>query len=130
MALTNPASLSTANLAADSTFQMRVKFRLWTAIQNVYSNNGANITPDGVLLYNRRRQFAVFIEQTFNGGTPNWPFIMAQGVATDTTVLSDATSGLTIDVTPGNAEAQGLLVTDAHIDNAIASQFNSYLQAT
>ena len=50
-------------------------------------------------------------------------------VANDGTVLSDATAGLTVDVTAGNAAAAGNAVTDTHLDNAIASQINSFLQA-
>lgn len=130
MALTYPLSSSSANLAADTSFQARLKVRLYVAIQNVYSNNGSNIAPDSVLLYTRRKNFGIQILQAMAGGTPNWPIIFAEGVASDATVISDATGNSTTDVTSGNSGTQQLLVTDAHIDNAIAAQFNSYLQAT
>jgi hypothetical protein len=129
MALTNPASLSSNNLANDLTFQTRIKLRLAAACQNIYSNNGVNVTPDAVLFYTRRRAFAVQVLMTLNGGAPNYALNFAYMVANDGTVLSDATAGLTVDVTTSNAAASGNAVTDAHIDNAIASQINSFLQA-
>ena len=130
MPLTNPASLSSSNLANDVTFQARVRFRLAAACQNIYSNLGVNVAPDAVLFYTRRRALVPQILQNLNSGTPNYSLLFATLVANDATVLSDATGGLVTDVTAGNSATQGLLVTDAHIDNAIASQINSLLQVT
>jgi hypothetical protein len=96
----------------------------------VYSNLGTNVAPDAVLFYTRRRALVPQILQNLNSGTPNYSLLFATLVANDATVLSDATTGLTVDVTSGNSATQGLLVTDAHIDNAIASQINSLLQVT
>ena len=49
-------------------------------------------------------------------------------VATDPTVISDATQAGTVALTPANRDAQGALVTDAHIDSAISSQFNAIVR--
>jgi hypothetical protein len=53
--------------------------------------------------------------------------MFALSVATDTTVLGDATQGGTV-VLGANVGTQQALVTDAHIDTAVAAQFNAYCQ--
>jgi len=69
---------------------------------------------------------------------PLWHFIenvpdtykslFAISVANDTSVISDATAAGTVVLTGVNAAAQAALVTDAHLDAAISSQFNSFFR--
>ena len=54
--------------------------------------------------------------------------LFANSVATDANVISDATAAGTVVLTSGNVAAQAALVTDAHIDNAISGQFNSFFR--
>jgi hypothetical protein len=118
--------MSSANLAADTTFQARVKAELAVQCQNIATEA---ITVASLMLHVRRAQLVSQILQNLTGANnPNWPLIFAIGVATDTTVLSDATTGNTIDVTTTNASAQQVLITDVHIGNAISAQFNGFLQ--
>jgi hypothetical protein len=125
MALTNPSTMSSANLAADVTFLARVKAELLLQCQNIATEA---ITTAGLMLHVRRAQMVSNILQAIATGTVNWPAVFAVGVATDATVLSDATSGSTVDVTSGNSATQQALVTDTHMGNAIAAQFNAFLQ--
>jgi hypothetical protein len=128
MPLTNPSSNSSANLAADPGFQNRVKIELGIYIGTI---NSEAISQATLFLHNRRVQQGANILQNLNGANaPNWAQIFALIAAGDASVISDATTGLTIDVTTGNAATQGLLVTDTHISNAIAANFNGLLQPT
>lgn len=54
--------------------------------------------------------------------------LFANSVATDASVISDATQAGTVVLTSGNVAAQAALVTDAHIDAAISGQFNSFFR--
>jgi hypothetical protein len=54
--------------------------------------------------------------------------LFANTVATDANVSGDATVAGTVPLTTGNVATQAALVTDAHIDNAISSQFNSFFR--
>jgi len=56
--------------------------------------------------------------------------LFANAVATNATVLSDATQAGTVVLTTGNVAAQAALVTDAHIDAAIAGMFNAFIRFT
>jgi hypothetical protein len=128
MPLTNPSSNSSANLAADPGFQNRVKVELGIYIGTI---NSEAISQGTLLLHNRRVQQGSNILQNLNGANaPNWAQIFALIAAGDASVISDATTGLTVDVTTGNAATQALLVTDTHISNAIAANFNGLLQPT
>ena len=51
-------------------------------------------------------------------------------VATDATVLADATQNGTVVLTtgPGNVPTQQALVTDAHITTAVSAHFNAFCQ--
>jgi hypothetical protein len=127
MPLTNPSSNSSANLAADPGFQGRIKIELGIYIGTI--NNEA-ISAATLLLHNRRVQLAANILQNLSGANVNWAQIFALIVAGDASVVSDATVGQNVDVTAGNAATQALLVTDVHISNAIAANFNDLLQPT
>jgi hypothetical protein len=54
--------------------------------------------------------------------------LFSNAVATDASVIGDATQAGTVALTAGNRAAQSALVTDAHIDTAIASMFNSFIR--
>lgn len=128
MPLSFQSTQSSANLAADPTFQNRIKAELAVQLNNIQTEA---ITTAGLMLHVRRASLASQIMQNLNGATgTNWPQIFAIAVATDTSVLSDATQGSTVDVTGANAASQAALVTDVHIGNAIAAQFNTFLQPT
>ena len=58
----------------------------------------------------------------------NYVPLFSNTVATDSTVISDATQAGTVAITGGNAATQGALVTDAHIDAAIAAEFNAFIR--
>ena len=128
MALSFQLTQSSANLAADTTFQARVKAELAVQLNNIQNEA---ITTAGLMLHVRRASLASTIMQNLGGTSGvNWPQIFAVAVATDTNVISDATAASTVDVTASNAQAQAALVTDVHIGNAISAQFNTFLQPT
>lgn len=56
-----------------------------------------------------------------------WATLFAQGVATDATVIADATAAGTVALTAANVAAQQALVTDTHIINALNNQFSAYV---
>jgi hypothetical protein len=70
--------------------------------------------------------------ETFVVACTNQPdtfkLIFAQSVATNASVIGDATVGGTVPLTSGNAATQAALVTDAHVDAAISSNFNSFFR--
>lgn len=126
MPLTNPSSNSSANLAADPQFQKRVQILLGVYCGNTVANE--SISASTLNLHNSRVKLANQILANLTGASaPNWPLIFTNIVAGDATVISDATTGLAVDVTAGNAAASALLVTDTHISNPIAANFNSFL---
>ncbi|HQR17693.1 MAG TPA: hypothetical protein PK948_04965 [Gemmatimonadales bacterium] len=53
--------------------------------------------------------------------------LYSNAAALDATVIADATQGGTVAITSGNSAAQSALVTDAHLDAAIAAQFNFFV---
>jgi len=119
------ASFSDAyQLAQDPVFQGRVGAGLFTYCQTVGTEGWT------VAFHRERAQFAVNI---FNAllsaqGVNPYQIQFAHSVAADSSVLADATVSGTVPITGANAATQALLVTDTHISNAIASQFNSYIR--
>jgi hypothetical protein len=104
-------------LALEPTFQNRVKMSLIAACISI-KNEG------NVWAHRERETFCVAVMNNPEA----FKVLVAAGVATDATVISDATvAGGTI-LTSGNIAAQQALVTDAHIDTAIASQFNAFFR--
>jgi hypothetical protein len=105
-------------LAADLTFQNRVRQSLITACIAIKSEA---VT----VAFHRERE-------TFLVAVTNQPdlfkVIVAQAAATSASVISDATQAGTVVLTSNNAAAQAALVTDAHIDTAISSDFNSFFR--
>lgn len=105
-------------LAADVTFQNRVRQALMTACTNIKSEA---VT---VAFHRERETFLVAVSNQpdlFKG-------IFANSVATNASVIGDATVAGTVPLTSGNVAAQAALVTDLHIDTAISSNFNSFFR--
>jgi hypothetical protein len=111
-------------LASDTTFQGRVRAALAAACEAISTE------ATTVAYHYRRIQFVIQVLPSIavGSGGQNWPLIFATTVATDPSVISDATAAGTVALTAGNVAAQAALVTDAHINNAVSSQFNSFFQ--
>ena len=60
-------------------------------------------------------------------GPAAFQLLFAESVATDPSVIGDATVGGTVILTTANVAAQQLLVTDAHINAAVSGQWNAFL---
>jgi hypothetical protein len=120
------ASFSDASiLAGDPTFQARVGAGLLTFAQVV-----ATESPTTVPFHRERDTLAVqiFTAPLNAQGINPYSFLFANSVASDANVLADATQSGTVVLTAANRAAQAALVTDIHISNAIAAQFNSYVR--
>ncbi len=115
-------------LSQDPTFQSRVAAALLQTCANVVSENGA-ANPFSVPFHRERSLFVVQILNATATPSPS-PYVQlfANSVATDGNVIADATQGGTVPLTPTNRQTQGALVTDVHIGNALAAQFNSYIR--
>lgn len=105
-------------LAADTTFQNRVRQSLVAACISI-KNEAATIA------FHRERE--AFLIGVMNS-PDNYKIIVAQAVASNAAVISDATAAGTVALTGGNAATQAALVTDAHIDAAISADFNSFFR--
>lgn len=105
-------------LAADTTLQNRVRQSLVKACISIKNEGNA------VAFHRERETFVVLVMNS----SDNYKTIVSQAVATDASVISDATVAGTVTLTSGNAAAQAALVTDAHIDAAISGQFNSFFR--
>jgi hypothetical protein len=105
-----------AFLAGDATFQNRVRQSVVAACIAISSEGWA------VLFHKTRARQCqnVLINPDF------FKLQYSIAVATDPSVISDATQNGTVALTVNNALAQGGLVTDAHIDAAVSGQFNSF----
>jgi hypothetical protein len=109
-------------LSTDSTFQHRVQVSL-VAASVAIANEGWNVV-------NHRQRLNLVNQILSNLNNANSMVqLFAITVATDNSCISDATQAGTVALTSGNVAAQAALVTDPHIDNAISSQFNAFIQA-
>lgn len=116
------ASLSDSNfLGSSAPFVARVQSSLLAASINIFA--------EGTGIANHRDRVA-FIHQVLSSPTnvANTTAMVALTVATDPTVLSQATQVGTVVLTSGNVATQQGLVTDTAINNAIAGQFNAFVQ--
>jgi hypothetical protein len=113
-----------AILAADTLFQGRVREALVATCFNISSESPS--TPSHYARVHLVVQILTSIEIS-SGNMPVWVLRFTPGIATDASVLADATVAGTVVLTAVNIDAQQALVTDAHITNAISSQFNAYL---
>lgn len=109
-------------LSQDATFSNRVQAALVTYFGVV--NNEA-----GTTLYHSRRvaYISMIMGSTTTANLAASVTLFTYIAAADATVLSDATQGGTVALTSGNRAAQAALVTDTHISNAIAAQFNQVI---
>ena len=106
-------------LSGDPTFQNRVRQAMIAACINIKSES-----PTTVPFHRERETFIVGVMSQ-----PDvFKVLFAQSVATDASVIGDATVGGTVPLTTGNVATQAALVTDPHIDTAIAGQFNAYFR--
>lgn len=116
------ASLSDSNiLGTNANFVARVQSSLLAAAINIFA--------EGVAIANHRDRVA-FIHQILASpvNVTNTTTMVALTVATDPTVLGQATQAGTVVLSGPNIVAQQALVTDAAISNAIAGQFNAFVQ--
>ena len=106
-------------LAGDATFQNRVRQSLIAAVVQIQSESG-----DTVVYHRERTTFCVQIMAQ----PDNYKVIFSQAVATNASVIGDATQAGTVVLSSSNVAAQAALVTDAHIDAAISGQFNAFFR--
>jgi hypothetical protein len=108
-------------LSQEPTFQNRVQASLVAACVSI-SNEGW-----AVAFHRERATFAaqVLLSPT---GSINYVQLFSNAVSTDANVIGDATQAGTVILTSANRTAQAALVTDAHIDAAISSIFNSFVR--
>jgi hypothetical protein len=106
-------------LAADPAFQNRVR-------QSLLAQSIAVKTEAVTTAFHREREtFAVAVINN----PDSFKTIVAQSVATNAAVISDATQAGTVVISGANAVAQAALVTDVHIDAAITSiVFNGFFR--
>lgn len=105
-------------LSTDAVFQNRVMTSMIAASVSITTE--AWTTP-----FHRERQTQAV--QILNSPQTYKPLV-ASAVATDASVIGDATQGGTVALTAGNVATQAALVTDTHIDNAVSGQFNSFFR--
>ena len=106
-------------LRLDATFQGRIRAALISLCLG--ASNEAWTVP-----FHRERQiFAVNVVNSPDAFVSNF----ASSVATDATVIADATQGGTVAITGANVATQQALITDAHLQAAVLAQINSYLKA-
>jgi hypothetical protein len=106
-------------LAADAIFQNRVRQSMIT--QSIAIKNES---PTTAPFHRERETYLVALTNQ----PDQFKLIFSQSVATNATVISDATQGGTVVLTGNNAASQAALVTDAHIDAAISANFNSFFR--
>ena len=105
-------------LSADPVFQNRVRQSLIAACVAIKSE--AVTTA-----FHRERE--TYLTQVMSS-PDSFKLVWAQSVATNATVIADATTGGTVVLDGTNAAAKAALVTDAHIDTAVSSNFNSFFR--
>lgn len=105
-------------LSTDSGFQSRVRASLIAASISITTESRTSA------FHRERETYAVAILNN----PDSFKLLFSNSVATDASVISDATQTGTVALTSGNVATQSLLVTDAHIDTAISGQFNSFFR--
>lgn len=108
-------------LSQSPVFQNRVQAALYTYCTVVGSEAWT------VPFHRERTTFVTGVLS--NISTPNpWVVMFANIASTNATVLADATQAGTVVLTTGNRDTQAALVTDTDLDNAISSQFNTFIR--
>jgi hypothetical protein len=108
-----------ALLANDAAFQGRVRQSMVAAAIAIASEGW------GVVFHRQREQQC---QRILTDQNDTMKVRYAISVATDASVIADATQAGTVVLTAGNTIAQAALVTDAHIDAAISGQFNAFFE--
>ena len=106
-------------LVADTTFQNRVRQSLLSACVAIKAES-----PTTVAFHREREAFLVGVTNS----PDTYKVFVAQNVATNASVIGDATAAGTVVLSAANAAAQAALVTDAHLDAAISSNFNTFFR--
>jgi hypothetical protein len=106
-------------LAADPIFQNRVRQSLLKGCVAIKAED-PNLTP----FHREREAFAVGVANS----PDSYSKLVSQSIATNSAVIADATQAGTVVLTTNNAAAQAALVTDAHIDTAISTNFTSFFR--
>ncbi len=109
-----------AILAGNAVFISRVQEALVAACVAIQSE------ATSTAFHYARTRFATQVMQQMATAPMQWPQAFAFSVATDANVIGDATAAGTITLTAANIVAQQALITDAHINAAVSSQFNSF----
>lgn len=105
-------------LSADATFQKRVRQAMIAACVSI--KNEAVTTA-----FHRERE--TFLVQVINA-PDTYMLLFTNSVSNDSAVINSATATGTVALTTGNVATQAALVTDASLDTAVASQFNSFFR--
>jgi uncharacterized protein (DUF2252 family) len=108
-------------LGSNATFQGRVQAQMLAACVAIASEGAAVVNHPARL----QLVHAILGSPT---SLQNYAQMFALSVATDATVISDATSANTVSLTTANVATQQGLVTDAHISNAVSGQWNAFAQ--
>lgn len=115
-----PASYNDmAVLASNAVFQDRVRSAMIAGAILVKGES-----PTAIPFHREREAYVV---QALNS-PDTFKVLFANAVATDSTVIADATQGGTVALTTGNVATQQALVTDAHILAALSATFNSFFR--
>lgn len=110
------ALLDQAILSNDPTFIQRVRTAMIAAAIAI-SNEGTGVT-------NHALRDSIAVQALTN--PDSMKFIFSAAVATVTAVINDATQNGTVTLTAANSAQQAALVTDADINTAVASIWNSF----
>jgi hypothetical protein len=105
-------------LSGDATFQGRVGSALWQTCVNISNEAWSSV----------HQQRKNYVAQVLNNPVIYKPFFV-NAASVDATVIADATQAGTVVITSGNVAAQGALVTDVHLANAIAAAFNAFVSS-
>jgi hypothetical protein len=108
-------------LSQSTNFLNRVQSALTSACVSIANE------ARSVAFHPQRANFAATILGYTAGSNP-YIQLFCNTVSCDTTCIGDATQGGTVVLTAANRDAQGALVTDAHILAAVSSDFNTFIQ--
>jgi len=119
------ASLSdSAILASEPTFENRVRESLVSTCISVSSEAITGLTGTmPIAVHLKRANYCVSVL----AAPDSFKTLFSFSVATDASVLADATVNGTVVLTSGNVAAQAALATDAHIGSAISGQLPAYI---
>jgi len=110
-------------LAADPNFQGRVQSALLLACNNIATEGSTS-----VIFHRERQTFAAQIMSATGGSQAGYVTLFANAVATNATVVSDATGAGSVALTTTNRSTAASQVTDTDINNAVAQLFNAFIR--